>query len=274
MAPFAARRRPGRGDRGDRLPRQGEEGLCHRRARRRRSRPTSAGSRARPRALRQGAPGRRGGGGLPPAAAAPALARARRRRSGRARSRLGSGAGLHGRSGRRPTRRWSASPSSSMRCAATAPSSTSIAGGRRRPPSPPSASASSARSATSAPPPSSTRPCATRIEGKLRPQEVFTIPVRRGHARWPNEARPYRFFIENYDAVQKRLPADVPCLHAADRVRLLGRARRRRPDVLRRPETHGSGHGQGDGQGDGGGEGLRGACGHAKAPPSPRYLRR
>jgi alanyl aminopeptidase len=43
------------------------------------------------------------------------------------------------------------------------------------------------------------------IEGKLRPQEVFAIPF--GVATSvANDGRTYRFFIENYDAVQKKLP--------------------------------------------------------------------
>jgi alanyl aminopeptidase len=43
------------------------------------------------------------------------------------------------------------------------------------------------------------------IEGKLRPQEVFTVPFGVGSSV-TNEGRPYRFFTENFDAVQKKLP--------------------------------------------------------------------
>jgi alanyl aminopeptidase len=43
------------------------------------------------------------------------------------------------------------------------------------------------------------------IEGKLRPQEVFTIPFGVGTSV-ANEARPYAFFTENFEAVQKKLP--------------------------------------------------------------------
>ncbi len=43
------------------------------------------------------------------------------------------------------------------------------------------------------------------IEGKLRPQEIFTVPFGVGSSV-ANEARPYRFFTENFEAVQKKLP--------------------------------------------------------------------
>jgi alanyl aminopeptidase len=43
------------------------------------------------------------------------------------------------------------------------------------------------------------------VAGKLRPQEIFTIPFGVGTSV-ANEERPYRFFTENYDVVQKKLP--------------------------------------------------------------------
>ena len=43
------------------------------------------------------------------------------------------------------------------------------------------------------------------VEGKLRPQELFTIPFSVGTAV-ANEGRAYRFFTENYEVIQKRMP--------------------------------------------------------------------
>ena len=43
------------------------------------------------------------------------------------------------------------------------------------------------------------------LEGKLRPQEMFTIPTGMGTAVG-SEARAYRFFTENYGVIQQKLP--------------------------------------------------------------------
>ena len=139
---------------------------------------------------------------------------------------------------RRPIRRWSAWPSSSGRCAATARCSTSTAGAWRRPRSPPTASGTWPPSATSASPPSSTRRCASRSRASCARRRCS--PSRSAWARSvANEARPYRFFTENYDAVQKKLPPMFLAFMPRDRDRLLGGARGRRARLLRRPEAHG-----------------------------------